>query len=874
LILWKAGLVMALTEAEIETFAKQYGVPVVTLEGHLGGSPCVSYENYLGMRKVAEHLLETHGYRKIGFLGMLQHHQGFQDRYRGYEDAMQAYEAPIDPTLARPWFPLEQLVNYRVEEQTLNHYLDDALALGVEAIIGIADHIAYQAQWKLQERGIRVPDEVAIVGFDDAFETRIQTPPITTIRASSYELGYTAAETLIDLIAGKPVPELTNVPSILVVRQSCGCQDPHVTAIAAKPGQPPATSPTDAPLVHPGIISAMVEAAQTSGIESIQPEAELLLEQFVAELTGEKTGAFLNALDDALQRSTATLDELSCWHNVIAVLWRQILPRLSHNGEETRRAAALLQQAHVLVSRVAERTQMRRNFRTAEKEFDFQRVSVSLLTTLDINALMDTLADELPGLGIPSCYLSLFENSRPYQYPDPAPEWARLILAYDPQSRTPLEPGGQRFPARQLIPDEFWPQERACSFVLLSLHFQKEQMGFVLFESGSRRGRIYETLRTQISSALQGALLVQRVQERSAELARQQYILDTFMENVPDSIYFKDHASRFTRLNKALAHHFELSDPADAVGKTDFDFFPEDQARPKYEQEQEIIHTGQPILDLEEPDGVGHWALTTKMPLRDEKGEIIGTFGISRDITEMKQAQAELVRRERLSALGQLTATVAHEIRNPLGTVRTCVFAIGDAIKQEELGRVERALQLAERNIVRCDTIISELLDYTRDWALQCNPTDIDEWLNGILDEALDQGNIPESIACVRELNADVEISADTEHLRRAIINAIDNAVDAIQEKGLGRGVNRLTISTHVVGERLEMRVSDTGCGISADTMSNLFEPLFSTKSFGVGLGLPIIKGIMEQHGGGVEISSQKDVGTTVVLWLPKSDSL
>jgi signal transduction histidine kinase len=91
-----------------------------------------------------------------------------------------------------------------------------------------------------------------------------------------------------------------------------------------------------------------------------------------------------------------------------------------------------------------------------------------------------------------------------------------------------------------------------------------------------------------------------------------------------------------------------------------------------------------------------------------------------------------------------------------------------------------------------------------------------------------------------------------------------------MQEKGLDEGENRLTVNTHVVGERLEMCISDTGCGIPDAMMGKLFEPLFSTKSFGVGLGLPIVKGIMEQHGGGVEINSQRDVGTTIVLWLPK----
>jgi signal transduction histidine kinase/DNA-binding LacI/PurR family transcriptional regulator len=522
LIIWKAGLVMELTEAEIETFARQYGVPVVTLEGRLAGAPCVSYENYLGMRKATEHLFEAHGYRKIGFLGMYEHHKGFEDRYLGYQDAMKAHGTPIEPTLVRPWFPPEKLPLGRIEEQTLNNYLDEALALEMEAVVCIADGLAFQVQWRLEERGIRVPEEVAVVGFDDAYESPIVTPPLTTVKPPFYELGYTAVETLLDLLAGRPVAELVTVPSILMVRQSCGCQDPYVAAVAAKPEHAPATSLVGVTtLVHPEIASAIAEAAQASGIERIQPEVEPLLEAFAAELAGEKPESFLNALEQALRRSATTADELSRWHNVISALRRHVLPRLIHDGEKSRRAEDLLQQAQVLISRVAERTQMIRNFRAGQREIRFQEVGLSLITTLDVSTLVDTLASRLPEQGIPSCYLALFENPKPYRYPDPAPEWARLILAYDPQGRTRLEWPGQRFPARQLIPDELWPQDRACSLVLLSLYFQEEQIGFVLFESGSRSGRMYETLQTQISSALKGALLLQEHEQAEDALARQ-----------------------------------------------------------------------------------------------------------------------------------------------------------------------------------------------------------------------------------------------------------------------------------------------------------------------------------------------------------------
>lgn len=169
------------------------------------------------------------------------------------------------------------------------------------------------------------------------------------------------------------------------------------------------------------------------------------------------------------------------------------------------------------------------------------------------------------------------------------------------------------------------------------------RMGVRLKESFQKRDQLLAELKEK-QEALQtlNQELEQRVTARTAELTRQTYILDTFMENVPDNIYFKDRESRFIRVNKALAELFGLRDASEAVGKTDFDFFPEEQAHMKYRQELEIIQSGQPILAMEEPNSQGQWVLTTKMPLRDEHNTIIGTFGISRDITHLKQAQRAL----------------------------------------------------------------------------------------------------------------------------------------------------------------------------------------------------------------------------------------
>ena len=140
--------------------------------------------------------------------------------------------------------------------------------------------------------------------------------------------------------------------------------------------------------------------------------------------------------------------------------------------------------------------------------------------------------------------------------------------------------------------------------------------------------------------------------EAEEELAYEQSLLRALMDNVSDQVYFKDAHSRFIRISKAQAERFGLRDPAQAVGKTDFDFFAEDHARPAFEDEQEIMKTGRPLVDLEEketwPDGRAAWVSTTKVPLRDRQGRVIGTFGISRDITARKTAEERLNKTLRL----------------------------------------------------------------------------------------------------------------------------------------------------------------------------------------------------------------------------------
>ena len=236
--------------------------------------------------------------------------------------------------------------------------------------------------------------------------------------------------------------------------------------------------------------------------------------------------------------------------------------------------------------------------------------------------------------------------------------------------------------------------------------------------------------------------------------------------------------------------------------------------------------------------------------------------------TELKNTHEELVRKERLATLGQLTATVSHELRNPLGAMKPSLYII-DKKSDRNDERLQLAIERIDRNVDRCDRIIDELLDFTRITDLEQRNTHVDEWLQLVINEQ----DIHKDIQIEKDLSLnDVESFIDSDRMRRAVINILENACHAMMDDAqqvLDKENSRLGIKSQINAERIEIIISDTGSGIPEDVLEKIFEPLFSTKGFGVGLGMPTVKQIMEQHGGGIEVNSEEGKGTSVILWLP-----
>ena len=404
--------------------------------------------------------------------------------------------------------------------------------------------------------------------------------------------------------------------------------------------------------------------------------------------------------------------------------------------------------------------------------------------------------------------------------------------------------------------------------------------------------RSFAYMRDEIQAKIQelqelNSELDQRVERRTAQLLRQRYILDTFMKTVPDRIYFKDRQGRITRANMAHATRLGFTEPAEVIGKSAFDLFPPDDARLKHEQEQEILRSGVPLIGIEEqvtwPGGEEEWSLTTKMLLRDEHGEIIGIFGISRDISKLKETEDVLKQAKEAAeaanrAKSEFLANINHELRTPLNVILGQTQAMSRNAKIPEDERSN--LDIIYRSGTHLLALINTILDMSKIEAgrmtLRENTTDLFRFLQD-LENMFSLKTLQKHLQLQVEWNEDLPqyICTDVTKLLQILLNLLNNAVKFTQKGSVTLEVTKVEEGDRQSpGIKLQFSVSDTGPGIAPDEIETIFEAFQQSHSGrqaqeGTGLGLTISQKFAGLMGGSISVHSTLAKGTTFVLTIP-----
>ncbi len=501
---------------DLKAFRKRFGdVPIVTQAVELEGASMFIADNAEGMRAEVRHLIEEHGYKKIAFVRGIAGQMDAEQRFQAYKDELKAHNIRLDETLIVEGDFTPDSGRDAVDK------LFDGLAARPQAIVTANDRMAFGALEALQQRGIRVPDDVAVTGFDDLREAQAIGVPLTTVRQSFYTAGKQALDALLRRINGGTVKKVTVTPTQLLVRWSCGCLPENVKQAAVAPRDVAKTGKLENK--REAALRALLNAAGVTEHDASRAEFR--------EAFGRAWDSFLLALnekssgDDFLKDINAVIELMrkqglapSVWHNLISVMRRYALGGITDHNVMLL-AENLFQQARLLTGELSQRAQAYRRLALEQQEHILQGFSFSMAPVMSMNELGSAVAEHFPTMGIERWYVMYYGDAGAPQELSSTPESYNVLFQYEdekfelPQKRTVLTTG-------QLTPPGKAPESRRYTSVVMPLSLARNRFGFMWVEMGPRDWEVYVRVRNLVSSALLRIMLAQQKEQAQQQVEK------------------------------------------------------------------------------------------------------------------------------------------------------------------------------------------------------------------------------------------------------------------------------------------------------------------------------------------------------------------
>lgn len=422
-------------------------------------------------------------------------------------------------------------------------------------------------------------------------------------------------------------------------------------------------------------------------------------------------------------------------------------------------------------------------------------------------------------------------------------------------------------PRRMMMPKEWWQQHMNPEGIRRGVR----QVIFVGLNMGSIEAARQEDVRHTVIMAvillligfagIVSLFLAQAYRTTRQSLSRVQAFSDNLVRNMPIGLVALDSRGRVASFNQEAAAILDLKPLPGAQPKPE-QILPE----PLVEIVQALSSRTGPIekeIRCPLPDGRILPLEIIATSLEDESGSSIGSVILFRDLSEILHLKEEVTRNQRLAAIGRLAAGVAHEIRNPLSSIKG--FATYFKERYREVPEDHKTAEIMIQEVERLNRVISQLLDFARPVDLQKRPsclTDLLHHVHKMIEREAQNRGVHVSL---KTADAPKEVLLDPDKIKQVLLNLLFNALESMD----GGGRLEVEIPERPSKERVLIRVSDTGVGIREEDLGHIFDPFFTTKPAGTGLGLAIVHKIVEAHGGEIRVESRPDQGTRVTLILP-----
>jgi signal transduction histidine kinase/DNA-binding LacI/PurR family transcriptional regulator len=516
-ILLAADIAHGPSTEDIKNFCRVFApTPIASFAIQAEGVSSFIADNEGGMRAVIRHLIEVHDYKRIAFIRGPQGQLEADQRFEAYKQELEAHDIRFDDRIVVEG-------NYSPESgRAAVRVLLDERGLRLQAIAASNDRMAFGAIEVLQQRGIQVPDSVAVTGFDDVSESQSMGVPLTTVHQSFTKAGKLAFGALIKRMNGEPVDDINIMPAQLVVRWSCGCLPESVKRAIVLPKEVAHTGRLENK--RDAAIRALFEAAGILENDPAQAQYRDVFgrtwDVFLASLReADKSDAFLKMVQSLVEVLQRNDHDSTTWHNVISTFRKYALGGITSNTIMLR-AENLFQQARMLVGELSQRAQAFHRLQFQQQEEVLNSFGFSMAPAMTLEDIGEAISDHFPSLGLKHWYVMFYSDvSAPGSVSSPPPESYRLLLQYD-QNKFQIPEEKSSIATGRLVPRGKTPEDHRYTAMVMPLALASNRFGFMWTEIGPTDWDVYVRLKNLLSSALLRTMLVQQREQAQKEVER------------------------------------------------------------------------------------------------------------------------------------------------------------------------------------------------------------------------------------------------------------------------------------------------------------------------------------------------------------------